>query len=76
MTRVQKLKLAIKKCRKEKKFHLADQFTCELKKIYKNRRKKYEKGKHGIGNILAEEYQVTPAVISEIINKKRNYGYY
>jgi len=42
MTRVQKLKLAIKKCRKEKKFHLADQFTCELKKIYKNRRKKYE----------------------------------
>jgi len=54
--------------------------TVEEKKLIGEKvqeiRQKYKKGKHGIGNILAEEYQVTPAVISEIINKKRNYGYY
>lgn len=37
-------------------------------------RDKYKKGKYGIGRILAEKYDVSPAVISEIINYKRNYA--
>lgn len=37
---------------------------------------KIKKGKYGVGRILAKEYGVTPAVVSEIVNKKRNYGYY
>lgn len=32
--------------------------------------------KYGNGRILAREYGVSPAVISEIINKKRNYANY
>lgn len=36
-------------------------------------RDKYEYGK---GRMLSKEYGVTPAVISEIVNKKRNYANY
>lgn len=32
--------------------------------------------KYGLGRILAKEFGVTPAVISEVVNKKRNYGNY
>lgn len=39
-------------------------------------RNKYNNGKYGIGVKLSKEYNVCPAVISEIVNKKRNYGYY
>ena len=39
-------------------------------------RDEYKGARYGIGNILAKKYGVTPAVISEIINKKRNYGNY
>jgi len=42
----------------------------------KNIRDKYKKGKYGIGRILANEYNVSSAVISEIVNYKRNYRLY
>ena len=50
-------------------------FKLSREKI-KEIRIKYKKGEYGIGIFLAREYSVTPSVISEIINKKRNYGYY
>lgn len=31
---------------------------------------------YGLGRILAKEFGVTPAVISEIVNRKRNYANY
>ena len=37
---------------------------------------KYENGEYGIGRQLAKEYNVTPIVISEIVNCKRNYAHY
>lgn len=37
-------------------------------------RKRYREGSYGIGKKLAEEYGVTRSVISEIVNRKRNYG--
>jgi len=40
-------------------------------KKVKEIRKKY---KYGNGRFLSKEYGVTPAVISEIVNKKRNYS--
>lgn len=44
-------------------------------KIYKIRIE-HKQGKYGIGKVLAKKYNVTPSVISEIINKKRNYANY
>ena len=39
-------------------------------------RRRYQNGMYGIGRVLAREYGVTAAVISEVINKKRNYANY
>ena len=39
-------------------------------------RKKHNEGEYGVGKELAKEYKVSSATISEIVNKKRNYGYY
>ena len=39
-------------------------------------RDKYRQGEYGIGRLLAKEYGVTAAVISEIVNRKRNYASY
>ena len=44
-------------------------------KVYEIR-EQYEKGEYGIGVILSKKYKVTPAVISEIVNKKSNYANY
>lgn len=44
----------------------------DIQKIY-DIRKRYE---YGNGRLLAKEYGVNPAVISEVVNKKRNYANY
>ena len=50
-------------------------FKLTREKVYEIR-EKYLKGKYGIGSILSKEYGVSPSVISEIVNKRENYGYY
>lgn len=39
-------------------------------------RVKWNNGSYGIGKILAKEYGVNAGVISEIVNRKRNYANY
>lgn len=50
------------------------------KRMFKLTREKVseirEKYKYGKGRLLAKEYNVSPAVISEVVNFKRNYGNY
>lgn len=50
------------------------------KRMYKLTREKVEEirklYRYGLGRILAKQYGVCSAVISEVVNKKRNYGNY
>jgi hypothetical protein len=52
--------------RNKRMFKLDRDKVVEIRKSYR----------YGLGKKLASQYGVTPAVISEIVNKKRNYGNY
>lgn len=56
-------------CLNKRMFKLTREKVAEIRDRYKN-------GLYGIGKVLAKEYGVSSTTISEIVNKKRNYGYY